>query len=229
MDEVVKPAKRRKSQDTNKNSEPLPTFSISAFKDPVKSKTSTIPAIPSLPARPSFKPKPFGGGFDLGGDLGSDLGGRLGPRVPSLDLGSDLGGRLGPRVPSLDLGSDLGGLGPRVPSLGPKKEPTRVEKLKAAEEAKQRQKDNNKPEESTSGSSPAKATPVHQDLLAMDYLYKTKTKNELNFLKRQIEKDVDSTEKRAKLNHKQNIEKYNKYLAAIPEQNELRRINWHKH
>ena len=195
MDEVVKPAKRRKSQDTNKNSEPLPTFSISAFKDPVKSKPSTIPAIPSLPARPSFKPKPFGGGFDLGGDLGSDL----------------------------------GGLGPRVPSLGPKKEPTRVEKLKAAEEAKQRQKDNNKPEESTSGSSPAKATPVHQDLLAMDYLYKTKTKSELNFLKRQIEKDVDSTEKRAKLNHKQNIEKYNKYLAAIPEQNELRRINWHKH
>ena len=212
MDEVVKPAKRRKSQDTNKNSEPLPTFSISAFKDPVKSKTSTIPAIPSLPARPSFKPKPFGGGFDLGGDLGSDLGGRLGPRVPSLDLGSD-----------------LGGLGPRVPSLGPKKEPTRVEKLKAAEEAKQRQKDNNKPEESTSASSPAKATPVHQDLLAMDYLYKTKTKSELNFLKRQIDREYDTSEKRAKLSHKQNIEKYNSYLAAIPEQNELRRINWHKH
>jgi len=208
MDEVVKPVKRRKSTDTNKN-EPLPTFSISAFKDPLKSKPSSIlSASPSLPVRPSFKPKPFGGGFDLGGDLGG----------------------LGPRVPSLDLGSDLGGLGPRVPSLGPKKELTRVEKLKAAEEAKQKSREKeDKTEESTSGSSPVKATPVHQDLLAMDYLYKTKTKNELNFLKRQIEKDVDSTEKKAKLNHKQNIEKYNKYLAAIPEQNELRRINWHKH
>ena len=63
----------------------------------------------------------------------------------------------------------------------------------------------------------------------MDYLYRTKTKNELNFLKRQIEKDYDNTEKKAKLSHKQNIEKYNTYLAAIPEQNELRRINWHKH
>ena len=83
--------------------------------------------------------------------------------------------------------------------------------------------------EGSGGGSPVKKPVSHQDLLAMDYLYKTKTKNELNFLKRQIEKDVDSTEKKAKLNHKQNIEKYNKYLAAIPEQNELRRINWHKH
>merc|ERR1712029_596393 len=98
MDEVVKPVKRRKSTDTNKN-EPLPTFSISAFKDPLKSKPSSIiSASPSLPVRPSFKPKPFGGGFDLGGDLG--------------------------------------GLGPRVPSLGPKKELTRVEKLNERVEKK---------------------------------------------------------------------------------------------
>ena len=71
----------------------------------------------------------------------------------------------------------------------------------------------------------------HQDLLAMDYLYKTKTKNELNFLKRQLdkEKETDHTEKRARMSHKQNIEKYNSYLAAIPEQNEQRKINWHKH
>ena len=78
-------------------------------------------------------------------------------------------------------------------------------------------------------SSSSKPNPTHQDDVAMDYLYKTKTKSELNFLKRQVEKDVDTVEKKAKLSHKQNIEKYNSYLAAIPEQNELRRINWHKH
>ena len=78
-------------------------------------------------------------------------------------------------------------------------------------------------------SSSSKPNPTHQDVVAMDYLYKTKTKSELNFLKRQVEKDVDTVEKKAKLSHKQNIEKYNSYLAAIPEQNELRRINWHKH
>ena len=133
-----------------------------------------------------------------------------------------------------DFGSDLGGMGPIVPTLGPKKEPTRVEKLRAAEEQRLKEKNKDKPEnedETGEGSSPTKSAPIHQDFLAMDYLYKTKTKSELNFLKRQIEKDreSDTTEKRAKLSHKQNIEKYNSYLAAIPEQNELRRINWHKH
>jgi len=131
----------------------------------------------------------------------------------------------------LDLGSDLGSIGPAVPKLGPKHEPTRMEKLRAAEAEKLRNKCKEDGDDVTSGSSsgPSKSTPLHQDLLAMDYLYRTKTKNELNFLKRQVEKDYDTTEKKAKLSHKQNIESYNKYLAAIPEQNELRRINWHKH
>jgi len=131
----------------------------------------------------------------------------------------------------LDLGSDLGCIGPPVPTLGPRHEPTRMEKLRAAEAEKLRNKNKEDSDDHASGSSssPTKSSPLHQDLLAMDYLYRTKTKNELNFMKRQIEKDYDNTEKKAKLSHKQNIEKYNTYLAAIPEQNELRRINWHKH
>ena len=42
-----------------------------------------------------------------------------------------------------DLG-DLGGLGPIVPTLGPKKEPTRVEKLRAAEEQRLKEKNKDK-------------------------------------------------------------------------------------
>ena len=49
------------------------------------------------------------------------------------------------------------------------------------------------------------------------------------FLKRQIDREYDTSEKRAKLSHKQNIEKYNSYLAAIPEQNDMKRINSCKH
>ena len=159
-------------------------------------KTNKPPPAPSI--RPSLPPKKLGLQPLRGGPL-------------------DLGG---------DLGSDLGSLGPPVPTLGPKKEKTRVEKMREAEELrlKARGIDKNKP---TEGSS--KGVPIHQDLMAMDYLYKTKTKNELNYLKRQIEHGYDVIDKRAKQSHKQNIEKYNKYLAAIPEQNEQRKINWHKH
>ena len=134
-----------------------------------------------------------------------------------------------------DLGSDLGSLGPPVPSLGPRKVLTRVEKERLREEERERVRQKGKEAEEaenvegSGGGSPVKKPVSHQDLLAMDYLYKTKTKSELNFLKRQIDREYDESEKRAKLSHKQNIEKYNSYLAAIPEQNELRRINWHKH
>ena len=126
-----------------------------------------------------------------------------------------------------DLGGDLGSLGPPVPILPPPKEQTRVEKQNAAIEARRRQKEKEESEKAGNAKKPVS----HQDLLAMDYLYKTKTKSELNFLKRQLdkEKETEHTEKRAKMSHKQNIEKYNAYLAAIPEQNEQRKINWHKH
>ena len=174
MDEVIKPKRRRSVDKTDE--EPL-TFSISAFKDPVKKSTE--------------KPK-------------------LGSFRPSLDFGV-----------SLDLGSDLGDGGPPVPKLGPKPELTRVEKMKIAEEERLKNK--------CVPSSTSKQAPTNQDLVALEFMYKTKTKTELNFLKRQIEKDADTAEKKAKLSHKQNIEKYNSFLAAIPEQNELRRINWHKH
>ena len=158
-------------------------------------KPSKPPQPPSL--RPALPPKKLGLQPLRGGPL-------------------DLGG---------DLGTDLGSLGPPVPTLGPKKEKTRVERMREEEELKMKARgiDKNKPAGKSNGQ------PIHQDLLAMDYLYKTKTKNELNYLKRQIETGYDNTDKKAKLSHKQNIDKYNKYLAAIPEQNECRKINWHKH
>ena len=140
----------------------------------------------------------------------------LGSFRPSLDFGG-----------GLDLGSDLGGGGPPVPQLGPRPEPTRVEKRKLVEA--ERLKKKGLARATLNDGEGSKQASNHQDLLALDYLYKTKTKNEINFLKRQVEKDGESAEKRAKLSHKQNIEKYNSHLASIPEQNELRRINWHKH
>ena len=145
------------------------------------------------------------------------------PKLESFRPSLDFGG-------GLDLGSDLGGGGPPVPTLGPRPQPTRVEKMKLAEAERLKKKGLARTtlKEGESSSSSQKAT-NHQDLLALDYLYKTKTKTEINFLKRQVEKEADSAEKRAKLSHKQNIEQYNSHLSSIPEQNELRRINWHKH
>jgi len=140
MEEVVKP-KRRKSQDKN-DDEPL-TFSISAFKDPIK-KSSAAP--------------------------------KLGSFRPSLDFGG-----------GLDLGSDLGCSGPPLPKMGPSHQLTRVEKLQLAETEKLKTKIISNKNLGASSPSPSKQTPVHQDLLAMDYLYKTKTRSELNFLKRHLD------------------------------------------
>jgi len=62
-----------------------------------------------------------------------------------------------------------------------------------------------------------------------DHLYRTKTKTELNYLKRKHDLDIDRLKKRAVLSHKDKIEGFNTYLSNIPEFNEQRKINWSKH
>jgi len=70
---------------------------------------------------------------------------------------------------------------------------------------------------------------VDQDLQSVDQLYRTKTRTELNYLKRKQQLDTDRLKKKAVLSHKDKIEGFNTYLGNLPEFNEQRKINWSKH
>lgn len=70
---------------------------------------------------------------------------------------------------------------------------------------------------------------VDQELQTVDQLYRTKTRLELNYLKRKQQLDTDRLKKKAGLSHKDKIEGFNTYLGNLPEFNEQRKINWSKH
>merc|ERR1712106_728968 len=70
---------------------------------------------------------------------------------------------------------------------------------------------------------------VDHQLQTVDQLYRTKTRTELNYLKRKQDLDTDRLKEGAELSHKDKIEVYNTYLGSLPEFNEQRKINWSKH
>eukprot|EP00092_Neocalanus_flemingeri_P025034 GFUD01027146.1.p1 GENE.GFUD01027146.1~~GFUD01027146.1.p1 ORF type:complete len:359 (-),score=117.96 GFUD01027146.1:180-1256(-) len=70
---------------------------------------------------------------------------------------------------------------------------------------------------------------VDHDLQTLDHLYRTKTRTELNYLKRKQQLDSDRIKKKAVFSHKDKIEGYNSYLGSLTEFNEQRKINWSKH
>merc|ERR1712179_739863 len=154
-------------------------------------------------------------------------------------IGSGLivpGGGLGLRIPS-----DIKSIGPRVPcgEVTPAKqrkvETKAVEKVvKLNPEVAFDMKEDTTIIEKIIG--PAKPDPallppecVDHQLQTVDQLYRTKTRTELNYLKRKQELDKDRLKKKAELSHKDKIEVYNTYLSNLPEFNEQRKINWSKH
>ena len=219
----VKKIKRRSSRELSgegkEDSGPL-VFTLSAYKHPVK-QTPINGIIGSGLIVP-------GGGLDLGAPV--DGGG-------GLDLGAPIrGDGLGLRIPS-----DNKSIGPRVPcgEVTPAKqrkiETKAVEKaVKVTAEVAFDEKEDVTVMDKIIG--PAKPDPallpperVDHQLLSVDQLYRTKTRTELNYLKRKQELDRDRLKKKAELSHKDKIEVYNTYLSNLPEFNEQRKINWSKH
>lgn len=68
-----------------------------------------------------------------------------------------------------------------------------------------------------------------KNILALDPLYRDKTKYELEYLKKKHEQVPKVIEEKAKLSHKEKIEGFNKKMEKIPVHFECRRINWSKH
>jgi len=224
LPEVVK-IKRRSSRELSvegkEDSGPL-VFTLSAYEHNVK-QTPINGIIGSGLIVP-------GGGLDLGAPV-------LGCGGSGLDLGAPIrGGGLGLRIPS-----DIKSIGPRVPcgEVTPAKqrkvETKAVEKVvKLNPEVAIGMKEDTTIIEKIIG--PAKPDPallppegVDHQLQTVDQLYRTKTRTELNYLKRKQELDKDRLKKKAELSHKDKIEVYNTYLSNLPEFNEQRKINWSKH
>ena len=62
-----------------------------------------------------------------------------------------------------------------------------------------------------------------------DYgIYKKKTAAELAYLKRKEEKDIDRIKKKADLNHKEKVEKFNQYLNGLSEHYDIQKVSWTK-
>lgn len=195
-------------------------FTLSAYKEPVKQ-------------------RPINGiiGPGLLQGCGRDLGAPL--RGGGQDLGAPLLGGLGLRVPA-----DNKSIGPVVPGMGEvqaapakfrKMEPQIVKKTVEViiEKTMEERADES---ENVKVIGPAKPDPallpresVDHQLQTVDQLYRTKTRTELNYLKRKQKLDTDRLKKRAELSHKDKIEVYNTYLGSLPEFNEQRKINWSKH
>jgi len=212
---VVK-TKRRSSRELSGEDKEDPgplTFTLSAYKRPVQQRP--IPAI-------------IGGGLVVPGgvlDLGAPVqGGVLGLRLPALPQA------IGPRAPCQQ----------GTPAKQRKVETQRQDEVKAVTEESYEKNTDNHDEKNADNPGkvigPAKPDPallppesVDHELQTVDQLYRTKTRTELNYLKRKQELDKERLKKRAEFSHKDKIEVYNTYLSKLPEFNEQRKINWSKH
>jgi len=58
--------------------------------------------------------------------------------------------------------------------------------------------------------------------------YKKKTKSEIAFLKRKEERDIDRIKKKADLNHRSKVEKFNQYLNGLSEHYDIPKVSWTK-
>jgi len=242
---IVKPKRRssRELSSENKSGDDEPVvFQISAYKDPGKPK----PVVLRLPLNGII-----GSGLVPGGmqDLGAPLCGVLGPRVPA-DINS-----IGPKVPQ--CGPVVLKVSPvqkkeadtlKVVSEPPQPQKKEADTLEVVSEPTQPVSEVSvpvfkrsmlDPAPKSGGEKvygPAKPDPellpreaVDQDLQTVDQLYRTKTRTEMNYLKRKQELDRDRLKKKAVLSHKDKIEGFNSYLGNLPEFNEQRKINWSKH
>jgi len=227
---VVK-AKRRSSRELSgesKEDSGPQVFTLSAYKNPVKQTPINgiigsgllVPGGGSLDLGAPF---PGGVGIDLGAPLqGCGVAGGLGLRVPTPKT------TIGPRVPCEEV----------TPAKQRKVESTVSEKkiVKLPSEESGDKKEEEEFVENIKIIGPAKPDPtllppegVDHELKTVDQLYRTKTRTELNYLKRKQELDRERLKRRAELSHKDKIEVYNTYLSNLPEFNEQRKINWSKH
>lgn len=144
-----------------------------------------------------------------------------------------------------DLGAPfLPGFGPKVPSMASsktsekpdkiisctqqKKNSEHVNTLKSIPEADGKDTSNNNDiNDKTKVYGPPK--PETNMLPPIELYYQSKTKTEINYLKRKHESDGERIKRKAELSHKDKIEGFNSYLSKLPEFNEQRKINWSKH
>ena len=61
-----------------------------------------------------------------------------------------------------------------------------------------------------------------------EQLYKGKTPVEIAYLKKRREREMERIRKRANLNHKEKVEKFNSYLNSLTEHYDIQKVSWTK-
>eukprot|EP00092_Neocalanus_flemingeri_P041003 GFUD01044646.1.p1 GENE.GFUD01044646.1~~GFUD01044646.1.p1 ORF type:complete len:123 (+),score=50.60 GFUD01044646.1:108-476(+) len=61
-----------------------------------------------------------------------------------------------------------------------------------------------------------------------DPMYKGKTPSEVAYLKKKRQREMDSIRKRANMNHKEKVEKFNSYLNKLTEHYDIPKVSWTK-
>jgi len=59
-------------------------------------------------------------------------------------------------------------------------------------------------------------------------VHSKKTKAEMAFIKRKAQNDEDRIKKRANMNHKEKVEKFNSYLNTLSEHYDIPKVSWTK-
>jgi len=61
-----------------------------------------------------------------------------------------------------------------------------------------------------------------------DPMYSGKTPAEIAYLKKKREREMDRIRRKANLNHKEKVEKFNNYLNSLTEHYDIQKVSWTK-
>ena len=100
--------------------------------------------------------------------------------------------------------------------------------IKKKKKKKDKDRDKEKVEKSIWGQSQSGTSGSNEESVDSDEVFKGKTPVEIAYLKKKREREMDRIKKRANLNHKEKVEKFNTYLNSLTEHYDIQKVSWTK-
>ena len=101
--------------------------------------------------------------------------------------------------------------------------------VKKKKKKKDKEKERERMEKSLGeGSSSSAAEELVDNPSDDDAMFKGKTPSEIAYLKKKRQVELDRIKKKAELNHKEKVEKFNSYLNNLSEHYDIMKVSWTK-
>ena len=107
-------------------------------------------------------------------------------------------------------------------------EPQIKKKKKKKDKDRDREKAEKTLEEAGTGSSNAEGEDLEDNPSDDDPMFKGKTPSQVAYLKKKRAVELDRIKKKANLNHKEKVEKFNSYLNNLSEHYDIMKVSWTK-